>query len=313
LECILFFGFRSIILRVTIVFLERVRMISPFTRRSGLLLSVFLVSICLSLPLKSDTLSKSKPAIPNAEQHDVAMELDVIKKAGLQGKSVRNPALQKAIIVTLSEKNGGTLPRNPSIYLTKWKGGGRYLCHCFTNAQGCNDTAVIANSALLAIVKIDSSTGAVHTIAILADPFAGAVPPSDGVADDTRDIDLCDPITCYDFAPFIIAPGDTAFGIRSEHVVTYAGGFSRSEMLYLFHSNGDKIVLIASIAVCHEQNLAGEWHSDGTRDHEIDETKYIIQIGEKGIDGYNNLIVKETTGSKSETRLRWDVTTQSYR
>jgi hypothetical protein len=60
-------------------------------------------------------------------------------------------------------------------------------------------------------------------------------------------------------------------------------------------------------------DLAGDWNSDGTRNHETNEQKWIVKIDSKSVDGYYNLIIKETTAqNKDEFKITWNKDKEAY-
>ncbi len=117
----------------------------------------------------------------------------------------------------------------------------------------------------------------------------------------------------FDLAPYKVTKDNFAFGVRSAASEGYAGGFGYSETLHLFQIKGRAIQRILSHLVYNMKNLAGAWNEDGTRQHYVYETKFILVVDNRVTDGYFDLVIKRITGARQSIRKRWDKVTQSYR
>lgn len=95
-----------------------------------------------------------------------------------------------------------------------------------------------------------------------------------------------------DLAPYRIAPNITAFGVRANFNEMYAGGGAYFEALQLFMVKNGQIINILSEPMYYYQNIAGDWHEDGTRDHDITEGKNILMVLNSQTNGYYDLRIK---------------------
>ncbi len=96
----------------------------------------------------------------------------------------------------------------------------------------------------------------------------------------------------FDFAPFKISPTETAFGIRVGWSQSYSGGGADSQALMLFALDGDRLINILSVPIYYSENLAGDWHKDGTRDHSLSEDEGIVTFLAKKTNGHFDLQLK---------------------
>jgi len=96
----------------------------------------------------------------------------------------------------------------------------------------------------------------------------------------------------FDFAPYKITKDSYAFGLRVAFLEAYSGGGANFETLVLFEQQGDKLVQIFAEPMYSFVNIAGEWHDDGTRDHDITEEKNIVIVQKHMTNGHYDLKVK---------------------
>lgn len=115
---------------------------------------------------------------------------------------------------------------------------------------------------------------------------------SDLPAPDTPDSEQPQRIEGFDLAPYRIAPGTPAFGLRVGWIAGYSGGSTRNTALYLFASEGGRLRLVLAVPMSAFQDFAGQWHRNGTRDHTlIDETNILI-VAPVRTAGHYDLLVK---------------------
>ena len=96
----------------------------------------------------------------------------------------------------------------------------------------------------------------------------------------------------FDFAPYKVTKNSYAFGLRIGWGENYSGGGADFEALVLVVQEGKKLVVVFSEPMYAFSDIAGEWHEDGTREHDIDEEKNIVIVQKKMTNGYYNLKVK---------------------
>jgi hypothetical protein len=108
----------------------------------------------------------------------------------------------------------------------------------------------------------------------------------------------------FDLADYRLNEKEKAFGVRGSYSMGYAGGGGDWELLQLFRIVGDKLVMILSVEMYELQNIAGSWHDDGTRDHDISEYKATLHVLKSKTGGFYNLMIK-SEGKVIDT-LYWD-------
>ena len=96
----------------------------------------------------------------------------------------------------------------------------------------------------------------------------------------------------FDFAPYKITTNSYAFGLRVSFFEGYSGGGANFEALVLFEQQGEKLIQIFAEPMYAYVNIAGEWHDDGTRDHDITEEKNIVIVQKHITNGHYDLRVK---------------------
>lgn len=96
----------------------------------------------------------------------------------------------------------------------------------------------------------------------------------------------------FDLAPYRIAPGEPAFGLRAGWNYGYAGGFAKYQALYLFTVEGGLLRQVLATPMSAFKDIAGDWHKDGTRDHQITDDADILVVASHRTAGHFDLIVK---------------------
>jgi len=128
--------------------------------------------------------------------------------------------------------------------------------------------------------------------------------------------DMNRPLAYYkklDLAPYRIAPDVMAFGVRGGFSEGYSGGGAEYEVLELYMMVGDKLVNVLSELVFAYENIAGNWNSDGTREHDITETKFILKILPSKTDGFYDLQFQEVDGgSHVKLTFIWSAQQRHY-
>ncbi|MEY3880588.1 MAG: hypothetical protein RIQ94_1384 [Pseudomonadota bacterium] len=114
-----------------------------------------------------------------------------------------------------------------------------------------------------------------------------------------------------DFALFKLTDTDTAIGLRLGWNEGYAGGSGYFEALSLFKIDGTQLINILSEPIYYYQDLAGYWHNDGTRDHELYEGQNVLSFLPSKTQGYYDIQIK-TQDSKWKKGFQWDNKAERY-
>lgn len=96
----------------------------------------------------------------------------------------------------------------------------------------------------------------------------------------------------FDLAPYRVAPGQPAFGVRVGWAAGYAGGFANNTALLLFVVDGSLLRQVLAVPMSAFSNLAGDWHPDGTRDHIVSDASNILVVSQHMTAGHFDLLVK---------------------
>jgi len=120
-------------------------------------------------------------------------------------------------------------------------------------------------------------------------------------------------IGSFDLAPFLVAEGDLAFGVRTAHHEGYGGGFGYFESLHLFHVVGDRLDEILGHPIYAMTNSAGEWHEDGTRDHTVTERRLVVVVERALTHGFHDLTIRDRGARTGGFVARWDAAQGRYR
>jgi hypothetical protein len=130
--------------------------------------------------------------------------------------------------------------------------------------------------------------------------------------DDAQDGLLApDEVTRFDLAPYVIAPGQRAFGLLGTWNVGYAGGGAQYGALYLFAVVDGAVAQILATPMFFSKTLAGDWHEDGTRDHEVSEGANILVATGRMTNGHFDLLQKARIG-KASRLFKWSAITNRY-
>jgi hypothetical protein len=108
----------------------------------------------------------------------------------------------------------------------------------------------------------------------------------------------------FDLAPYVIAPGVRAFGLRGKWEEGYSGGMAEYTALYLFAVQGGALRQVFTSPMSEYRDIAGDWHKDQTRDHHITDLADVLIIGTHRTDGYFDLRLRRR-GGRQEAVFHW--------
>ncbi|EKS57414.1 hypothetical protein GCFR_00446 [Citrobacter freundii ATCC 8090 = MTCC 1658 = NBRC 12681] len=117
--------------------------------------------------------------------------------------------------------------------------------------------------------------------------------------------------TKLDLAPYRIAPDTLALGVRGGYSDAYSGGGAFYEVLELYTIKDSKIINVFSDLVYYYSDIAGDWNKDGTRQHDISESKYILKLRSAKTQGFYDLEVVNLQ-DKSSQIFHWSESLQQY-
>lgn len=126
---------------------------------------------------------------------------------------------------------------------------------------------------------------------------------SDRIAPDTFDT--------FDLAPYVIAPGQRAFGLRGAWSEGYAGGGAEFGALYLFAVIDGALKQVLAVPMSFSKDIAGDWHPDGTRDHDLTEGANVLVVQQHRTAGHFDLLLKSRDG-KSRRLYQWSASSNTY-
>ncbi|MEO6918639.1 MAG: hypothetical protein ABI171_06520 [Collimonas sp.] len=115
----------------------------------------------------------------------------------------------------------------------------------------------------------------------------------------------------FDLAPYLLRDGDYAFGVRAGWSEGYAGGGASFESLYLFRIDGKSLRVVFSQPMLFNKMIAGDWHKDGTRSHDIYYGSNSLNVLPRMTAGFHDLQLREQRG-KWRQAFRWSDSKQSY-
>jgi hypothetical protein len=116
----------------------------------------------------------------------------------------------------------------------------------------------------------------------------------------------------FDLAPYELSPGQRAFGLRAGWTESYSGGGASFSALYLFTIEGSRLVRVLAAPMSSFKDIAGDWHKDGTRDHDISEGANLVVISSHQTAGRFDLELRQRQG-KSHQSWRWSAAEAAYR
>jgi hypothetical protein len=107
-----------------------------------------------------------------------------------------------------------------------------------------------------------------------------------------------------DLAPYRLAPGVLALGVRTEVHFAYGGGGGRDEYLTLCVPEGEQLRVVLTTLLSSWKDVGGGWNADGSRDREEsgDERPATISVLPGTSHGLHDL--RKTAGRRSAV-YRW--------
>jgi hypothetical protein len=120
-----------------------------------------------------------------------------------------------------------------------------------------------------------------------------------------------DTFDSFDMAAYTIAPNQRAFGLRGEWSEGYAGGGANYIALYLFAVIDGTLKQILAVPMSFSKDIAGDWHADGTRDHDLTEGANVLVVLKHSTSGHFDLLLKARDG-KSHRLLKWSEASNNY-
>ncbi|BBA39376.1 MULTISPECIES: hypothetical protein [Burkholderia] len=115
----------------------------------------------------------------------------------------------------------------------------------------------------------------------------------------------------FDLAPYALRTGDAAFGVRAGWSIGYAGGGASFEALYLFRIDGKTLRVVFAQPMMYFQDIGGDWHRDGTRDHDITEGSNTLNVLPTSTEGFHDLQLRQRGGKWRQT-FRWSAADGEY-
>ncbi|MDN7874291.1 hypothetical protein [Burkholderia aenigmatica] len=115
----------------------------------------------------------------------------------------------------------------------------------------------------------------------------------------------------FDLAPYALRAGDAAFGVRAGWSAGYSGGGASFEALYLFRIDGKTLRVVFAQPMMYYEDLAGDWHRDGTRDHDITEASNTLNVLPTSTEGFHDLQLRQRGGKWRQT-FRWSPADGEY-
>lgn len=140
--------------------------------------------------------------------------------------------------------------------------------------------------------------------------WEGTDGPSPARADDTAGV-LPETFVRFDLAPYTLTDEDEAFGLRMGWNEGYAGGGGYFEALALFRVDGDRLVEVLAEPMYYMQNIAGDWHDDGTRDHDLLEGTQVLSVLPHRTNGVHDLRIREAGAARGRTFV-WNPARRHY-
>jgi hypothetical protein len=215
------------------------------------------------------------------------------------------PGLTAAQLIALILPAGDKAKRN-LVGAKAWPGGGkdRYVAIVCTGGAAFDpDDPVCAEGAdnapplqvYLAIVA--TRRGTAPRLIARTGPLAGTVDWSLTDMPAPDDVEGAAPVAPqrfqgFDLARYRIAPGQIAFGLRVGWMYGYSGGGSEYTALLLFAVEGTALRQVLAAPISAFRNIAGDWHPDGTRDHDITDEGSILVASSNRTGSHFDLIVK---------------------
>ncbi|WP_321814942.1 MULTISPECIES: hypothetical protein [unclassified Paraburkholderia] len=116
----------------------------------------------------------------------------------------------------------------------------------------------------------------------------------------------------FDLAAYQLRTGEYAFGVRAGWSVGYAGGGADFEALYLFAIDGNTLHVVFAQPMAFDKMIAGDWHKDGTRSHDVDDGANALTVLPSTTAGYHDLQLREKAGGKWRRTFKWSSADHRY-
>jgi hypothetical protein len=116
----------------------------------------------------------------------------------------------------------------------------------------------------------------------------------------------------FDLANYLIAPGVRAFGLRGSWQESYSGGGASYTGLYLLVPDGSNVRLVLAAPMSAFSDIAGDWHKNGTRDHDVTDVGNVLVVLPHRTAGHFDLELRQRHG-KARQAFRWSAADSSYR
>lgn len=149
--------------------------------------------------------------------------------------------------------------------------------------------------------------GVVRLVARIEHPLDQATDWSDTPLDrpdempaDTSDL-LPEDWRRFDLAPYLLRANDYAIGVRAGWSIGYSGGGADFEALYLFRIDGAKLKPVFARPMMFFRDIAGDWHRDGTRDHEMTDGSVTLSVLGTSTDGFRDWQLRQRGTSWRQT------------
>ncbi|WP_206950790.1 hypothetical protein [Trinickia acidisoli] len=115
----------------------------------------------------------------------------------------------------------------------------------------------------------------------------------------------------FDLAPYQLRAGDYALGVRAGWSVSYSGGGASYEALYLFRIDGTALRLVFAQPMTYYSDIAGDWHKDSTRDHDINDGSNTLSVLPTSTAGFHDWQLRERGGKWRQT-FHWSTADGKY-
>jgi hypothetical protein len=115
-----------------------------------------------------------------------------------------------------------------------------------------------------------------------------------------------------DLAPYHINENTTAIGLRTSSSVGYSGGGAGRESLRLFFPEEKQLFEVLQINVLLYEIIAGDWNSDGSRNHHGDHDKSTLHVLKTKTNGFYDFLVKTTRHEYEGKQLKKSVINTLY-
>jgi len=117
----------------------------------------------------------------------------------------------------------------------------------------------------------------------------------------------------FDLARYKIAPDSMAFGLRGAWMESYSGGGANFTGLCLFSVAGHRLQQVLAVPMSAYADIAGDWHKNGTRDHDITDASNVLVVSNHVTDGHFDLLLKRRGGGGKTRTYRWAASAGRYR